>query len=217
MKRLPIIFLVLSLPLFVLDQITKWWVVFRFREPISADFHTPDAPVEVIDGFLWWWRIHNQGVAFGLGNGTTWAPFVFLLVLILALVLITVFWRKGAFANLPARLAAALLVAGVLGNLTDRLLQGFWLEQHEEKSFVTRLSKGYVVDFIRVKLPGTKKLPREARVSFRPSMSPIPVFRSRLSCSFSPPSVRKRRQLRTMSCPKVSCFRSGVAACAGGR
>ncbi len=158
MKRLPIIFLVLSLPLFVLDQITKWWVVFRFREPISADFHTPDAPVEVIDGFLWWWRIHNQGVAFGLGNGTTWAPFVFLLVLILALVLITVFWRKGAFANLPARLAAALLVAGVLGNLTDRLLQGFWLEQHEEKSFVTRLSKGYVVDFIRVKLPGYEKI-----------------------------------------------------------
>jgi signal peptidase II len=158
MKRLPIIFLVLSLPLFVLDQITKWWVVFRFREPISADFHTPDAPVEVIDGFLWWWRIHNQGVAFGLGNGTTWAPFVFLLVLILALVLITVFWRKGAFANLPARLAAALLVAGVLGNLTDRLLQGFWLEQHEEKSFVTRLSKGYVVDFIRVKLPDYEKI-----------------------------------------------------------
>ena len=158
MKRLPIIFLVLSLPLFVLDQITKWWVVFRFSEPISTDFHTPDAPVEVIDGFLWWWRIHNQGVAFGLGNGTTWAPFVFLLVLILALVLITVFWRKGAFANLPARLAAALLVAGVLGNLTDRLLQGFWLEQHEEKSFVTRLSKGYVVDFIRVKLPGYEKI-----------------------------------------------------------
>ena len=158
MKRLPIIFLVLSLPLFLLDQITKWWVVFRFREPISTDFHTPDAPVEVIDGFLWWWRIHNQGVAFGLGNGTTWAPFVFLLVLILALVLITVFWRKGAFANLPARIAAALLVAGVLGNLTDRLIQGFWLEQHEEKSFVTRLSKGYVVDFIRVKLPGYEKI-----------------------------------------------------------
>lgn len=158
MSHLPKIFLVLSVPLYVLDQITKWWVVFKFREPLSTDFHTPDAPVEVIDGFLWWWRIHNQGVAFGLGNGTTWAPFVFLLVLVLALVLISVFWRKGAFANIPARIAAALLVAGVLGNLTDRLLQGFWLEKHEEKSFVTRLSKGYVVDFIRVKLPGYEKI-----------------------------------------------------------
>jgi signal peptidase II len=158
MSHLPKIFLVLSVPLYVLDQITKWWVVFKFREPLSTDFHTPDAPVEVIDGFLWWWRIHNQGVAFGLGNGTTWAPFVFLLVLVLALVLISVFWRKGAFANIPARIAAALLVAGVLGNLTDRLLQGFWLEKHEEKSFVTRMSKGYVVDFIRVKLPGYEKI-----------------------------------------------------------
>lgn len=158
MSRIPKIFLFLSLPLYVLDQITKWWVVFAFQEPLGEDFHTPDPPVEVIDGFLWWWRIHNQGVAFGLGNGTSWAPLVFLLVLVAAFVLITVFWRQGAFANLPAKLAAALLVAGVWGNLTDRLLQGFWLEQHEEKSFVTRLSKGYVVDFIRVKLPGYDKL-----------------------------------------------------------
>ncbi|MDA7860935.1 signal peptidase II [bacterium] len=166
MKRLPIIFVVLSLPLYLLDQVTKWWVVFRFREPLSNDFHTPDEHVAVIDGFLWWWRIHNQGAAFGLGNGTSWAPFVFLLVLIFALVLIFVFWRKGAFANRSARLAAALLVAGVLGNLTDRLLQGFWLEKHTEKSFVTRLSKGYVVDFIRVKLPGYEKIAPVSRGFF---------------------------------------------------
>ncbi|MDB4672887.1 hypothetical protein OAF36_04915 [Akkermansiaceae bacterium] len=52
MKRLPIIFVVLSLPLYLLDQVTKWWVVFRFREPLSNDFHTPDEHVAVIDGFL---------------------------------------------------------------------------------------------------------------------------------------------------------------------
>jgi signal peptidase II len=158
MNQLPKIFLILSLPLYVLDQITKWWVVFRFHEPLGETFHTPEAPIPVIDGFLWWWRIHNQGVAFGLGNGTAWAPIVFLFVLIAALVIITVFWKKGAFTNAPARLAAALLIAGVCGNLTDRLLQGFWLEQHEDKPFVTRLSKGYVVDFIRVKLPGYEKI-----------------------------------------------------------
>ena len=158
MNRLPKIFLILSLPLFVLDQIAKWWVVFKFHEPLSSDFHTPDPPVEMIEGFLWWWRIHNQGAAFGMGNGTTWAPIVFLFVLITALAIITIFWRKGGFANAPAKLAAALLVAGVCGNLTDRLLQGFWLEQHENKTFMTRLSKGYVVDFIRVKLPGYEKV-----------------------------------------------------------
>ncbi|MFT6181037.1 MAG: signal peptidase II [Akkermansiaceae bacterium] len=158
MSRFPKIFLILSLPLFIFDQITKWWVVFKFEEPLASDFHTQDAPVPVIDGFLWWWRIHNQGVAFGLGNGTAWAPIVFLFVLIAALGIITVFWKKGAFANLPAKFAAALLVAGVCGNLTDRLMQGFWLEQHEGKPFMTRLSKGYVVDFIRVKLPGYEKI-----------------------------------------------------------
>ena len=158
MNRFPKIFLILSLPLFVLDQITKWWVVFKFHEPLASDFYTPDPPVEMIEGFLWWWRIHNQGAAFGMGNGTTWAPIVFLFVLITALAIITIFWRKGGFANAPAKLAAALLVAGVCGNLTDRLLQGFWLEQHENKTFMTRLSKGYVVDFIRVKLPGYEKV-----------------------------------------------------------
>ncbi|MFT6861862.1 MAG: signal peptidase II [Akkermansiaceae bacterium] len=158
MNRLPKIFLFLSLPLYFFDQITKWWVVSRFREPLSTDFHTPDDAIEVIEGFLWWSRIHNQGVAFGLGNGTTWAPIVFLLVLIAALVVITVFWKKGAFANAPAKLAAALLVAGVLGNLTDRLLQGFWLEKYADQSAMTRLTKGYVVDFISVKLPGYEKI-----------------------------------------------------------
>lgn len=166
MSRIPKIFLILSLPLFILDQVTKWWIVFKFHEPLGEDFHSPDEPVEVMSGFLWWWRIHNQGVAFGIGNGTSWAPLVFLLVLVAAFVIITVFWRKGAFANMPAKIAAALLVAGVLGNLTDRLLQGFWLEQHQNKSFITRLSKGYVVDFIRVKLPGYDKIAPSSRGFF---------------------------------------------------
>jgi len=158
MKNLPKIFLVLSLPIYVIDQITKWWAVSTFSEPVGNYTATLDDKIPVIDGFLWWWRIHNQGVAFGLGNGTTWAPLVFTTVLILAIVLVTVFWKKGAFANKPARLAAALLIAGIFGNLTDRLVQGFYLEQHADKSFVTRLSKGYVVDFIDVKLPGYEKI-----------------------------------------------------------
>ena len=37
-------------------------------------------------------------------------------------------------------------------------MQGFYLDQYADKSFVTRLSKGYVVDFIDVKLPGYEKI-----------------------------------------------------------
>lgn len=163
MSRLPKIFLYLSVPLYLLDQASKWWAVSHFSEPTGNHlFSTPDKPMAVIDGFLWWWRIHNQGVAFGMGNGTAWAPYVFLLVLIAALILITVFWQKGAFANRSARLAAALLVAGVAGNLTDRLVQGFVLERYRDEPFLTRLAEGYVVDFIHVKLPGYEKIAKNS-------------------------------------------------------
>ena len=100
-----------------------------------------------------WVRIHNQGVAFGLGNGTSWAPVVFLLVPMIALVLIRVFWVKGFFDTLMSRIAVALLLTGIFGNLTDRLIQGFLLEGYKGESFWTRLSEGYVVDFVAVKLP----------------------------------------------------------------
>lgn len=49
----------------------------------------------VIEGFFNLVRRHNQGVAFGIGNGTTWAPVVFLFVLIIALCVIMFFWRRG--------------------------------------------------------------------------------------------------------------------------
>lgn len=153
MFRAPFIFLWLTLPLYLLDQGSKWWAVHRFSEPVPGFFGTTDAKIPVIGNFLWWTRVHNQGVAFGFGNGTTWAPYVFLGVLVLALVLVAFFWRRGEFSLQPAKIAAALLVAGILGNLTDRLLQGFWLEAWKDEGFFFRLSKGYVVDFIDVKLP----------------------------------------------------------------
>ena len=52
-----------------------------------------------------------------------------------ALILVGVLARRGAFADAPSRVGAALLVSGVLGNLTDRILHG------------------YVVDFLDVILP----------------------------------------------------------------
>ena len=42
----------------------------------------------------------------------------------------------------------ALLLCGIFGNLTDRLVQGFMIEEFADASFWQRLSEGYVVDFI---------------------------------------------------------------------
>lgn len=159
MNKIPKIFLLLSLPLYVIDQITKWWIVHKFPEPYVNAAGQHVEPTEVVwEGFFNLVRRHNQGVAFGFGNGTTWAPIVFLFVLVAALVVIGIFWKKGAFSNWPSKIAAALLISGILGNLTDRLVQGFWLEEYKNESFVTRLSEGYVVDFLEFKIPGYEKI-----------------------------------------------------------
>ena len=157
----PLQLLVVSLPLYILDQISKWWVVFNFKLPfivengVKKPWYEDNRPV--IEGFFNLVRRHNQGVAFGIGNGTTWAPVAFLFVLIIALFAIFYFWKRGAFTG-PARWSAPLLIAGVFGNLTDRLFQGFWLEPFKDAGFWKRLGEGYVVDFLDFKLPGFEKI-----------------------------------------------------------
>lgn len=141
--------LFLALPLYLLDQATKAWTVGHFPPPWSPDRFQ----IELIPEVFHWIRVHNQGVAFGIGNGTDWAPIVFLLIPCLALVMIRIFWKKGAFEHPLSKIAVALLLCGIFGNLTDRLVQGFLLEEVKDGSLWHRLSSGYVVDFISVKLP----------------------------------------------------------------
>jgi signal peptidase II len=115
--------LFITLPLYLLDQVTKW-LVLRF---ISTDEFVP-----VIPGFFYLVQVHNTGAAFGMLKDNN---LFFMLLALAALVLVAVFARRGAFADAPSRFGAALLVSGVLGNLTDRILHG------------------YVVDFLDVVLP----------------------------------------------------------------
>ena len=148
--------LLVTLPLLILDQVTKWWVVFNFKLPFvvvdGKKYFRHEDTRPIIEGFFNLVRRHNQGVAFGMGNGTTWAPVVFLFILIGAIGLILYFWKKGAFTGV-ARWSPPLLMAGILGNLTDRLLQGFWLPPYQDASFLTRLGQGYVVDFLDFTIP----------------------------------------------------------------
>lgn len=170
MPRLLPLLLKISLPLIVIDQITKWWVVLNMKQPYSPDPGFPYTRVSVpfngkywldssevslipvIDGFFNISRVHNQGVAFGFGNGSAWAPIVFLIVPFVALTVVSVLWKKGVFVGI-AKWSAPLLVAGVIGNLIDRLTQGFFLKGYEGESFWTRLSEGYVVDFLDFYIP----------------------------------------------------------------
>lgn len=154
-KTRPSLALLLTvLLLYALDQATKWSIVCCFNPPqwgLFLDF------VPVVDDCSWIGfsivRVHNQGVAFGFGNGTAWAPFVFFGVQVLALVLLVVLLRRGFFNTRLLRAAWALIMTGVLGNMTDRLLQGFFLPGAEKLSFVQNLTNGYVVDFLDVWFP----------------------------------------------------------------
>ena len=146
--------LFLTLPLYVLDQVTKFHTVLNLPPPWEA----PRMTLYALGDSFHWIRVHNQGVAFGFGNGTAWAPIVFLVVPLLALTAIRIFWMKGAFNQPTSKIAVALLVCGIFGNVTDRLVQGFLLPDLQAASFWERLSSGYVVDFISVKLPFYDKI-----------------------------------------------------------
>ena len=109
---LPALFAGVVLPLYALDQLTKWLVVRHIR---------PDTPVAVVPGFfdLVYWT--NTGAAFSLGSHRNG---VFLALSAVALVVLAVLYRRGAFDAPWAKAGFCLLVPGVLGNLTDRLTHG---------------------------------------------------------------------------------------------
>ncbi len=138
------LFLILSLPLLILDQVTKWWIVDNFNDPSKPATYDVEKyhQIEVIPGFFNIVRVHNTGMAWGIGNGTNAAKIIFPIVACFAIGLILWLWRKNAFPTLGSKLAVALLLPGILGNLIDRMLPG----------------RGYVVDFLDFILPGYIKL-----------------------------------------------------------
>lgn len=101
-----------ALPLYVLDQITKAFVL---------KFVDGDALIPVVPGFFNIVHVYNTGAAFGMLKG---ANTFFLVLSVVALIVLAVLIRRGAFADRLTKLGAALMVSGVAGNMTDRFLHG---------------------------------------------------------------------------------------------
>ena len=104
--------LLLSLPLYALDQLTKHWIL-RSISPYEARPVVPD--------FFNLVNVTNTGAAFGSfkGNNT-----FFVAISLIALVVVTVLLVRPRRFDLWRDVSLALLLAGILGNLTDRLLYG---------------------------------------------------------------------------------------------
>ena len=104
--------LFISLPLYALDQWTKQ-LVLRFV--------SPDEPRIVISNFFHLVNVTNTGAAFGsFKNNNTF----FIAISAIALVIVVTLLIRPRSRDILRDVSLALLVAGVLGNLTDRLLYG---------------------------------------------------------------------------------------------
>jgi signal peptidase II len=102
----------LSLPLYLLDQATKWWALHSV---------SPHEPRIIVPEFFAVIFVTNTGAAFGSFKNNN---LFFILLSCAALIFVlTLLLRRHA--RDPWRdLSLALLLAGVMGNLTDRLLHG---------------------------------------------------------------------------------------------
>jgi signal peptidase II len=106
------IFFYLTLPLYALDQVTKY-LVLRFIDPYKPDPIVPD--------FFSLVNVTNTGAAFGKfqnNNG------FFIALSCVALIVAAVLLVRGSSTDPWRRVALGLLMAGILGNLTDRLAHG---------------------------------------------------------------------------------------------
>ena len=104
--------LFLSLPLYALDQWSKQ-LILRFIDP--------DQPRILVSGFFSLVNVTNTGAAFGsFRNNNTF----FIVISSVALLVVLVLLLRRRLPDVWRDVSLALLLAGILGNLTDRLLYG---------------------------------------------------------------------------------------------
>lgn len=107
------VFAAVTLPLYALDQATKWAVVSRIG--------FGDGRV-VIPGFFELVHWHNTGAAFSMLSDSN---ALFVGISVVALVVLAVMAKRNSLEGTIGRFAWGLLLAGILGNLTDRLVHGY--------------------------------------------------------------------------------------------
>ena len=118
----------IALIVFALDQASKLWISTLL--PLGS-YWQPNS-IEILNGFLYIVHIGNEGAAWGMfsGHGNWLAIFA-----IGALIAIYCLRESLELKRPIIQIAFGLLIGGVLGNLTDRIMHG------------------HVIDFIDIHLP----------------------------------------------------------------
>jgi signal peptidase II len=111
-----------AITVYAVDQVSKQLVVTTLAEGET---------VQVLGDVLHWQFVRNPGAAFSFASGMTWV-----FTVLAAGVITFIIWFARRIRSVAWALVFGLLLGGVLGNLTDRLLRepGFGI--------------GHVIDFI---------------------------------------------------------------------
>ncbi len=117
-----VVLVAIAATVYGLDQLSKHLVVTHLTE---------GEIVPVLGPVLQWQFVRNPGAAFSFASGMTWV-FTILAVGVLTFII----WFAGRIRSIAWAVVFGLLLGGVLGNLTDRLVR--------EPGF----GVGHVIDFI---------------------------------------------------------------------
>jgi signal peptidase II len=125
-RRIGLVFMVAGLA-YAVDLVTK--IVAVSSLPAGE-------PVRVLGGLVYLQLIRNGGAAFSLATGMTWV-----LAIVAAAVVVAIVWLAGRLRSVGWAIGFGLVLAGALGNLTDRIFRA-------PSPF-----QGHVIDFISLFAP----------------------------------------------------------------
>jgi signal peptidase II len=112
-------YLVAALGIYLMDQSSKAWAVRRLRFGDRT----------IISGVLDFVYAENPGIAFGqLQEGGSFGRWFFVVLAAAAAVAVLVYFVRTPRTDDRVLGACALLLAGILGNLTDRVRLGFVID-----------------------------------------------------------------------------------------
>ncbi len=133
LPRKRLLLLSTALVVYALDLITKI---------VATAALDGEPPVRILGGLAYLQIVRNPGAAFSLATGLTW-----LLTLVAAGVVVTIIWIMPKLRSTGWAVGLGLVLAGALGNLTDRIFRAPGVFQ------------GHVVDFFSVFAPNGDVFP----------------------------------------------------------
>lgn len=122
--------LFLALAVYGADLLSKLWV-----QRTSRLHH-----YEILEGYLRLHYVRNEGIAFGLFHtvDSDWKPIILSLLALVAIVIVLYYIFACPPHNRLLLLSLGLLLGGILGNFTDRLMHGYvvdFIELHWRDRF----------------------------------------------------------------------------------